>query len=766
MTKRHPSPATMLVILVLLAALAPARPPSVALAAPAPASCAPDSGTATISGTVTGAGSTPLNGVLVEAYTTYGDRGGYAYTNASGIYQVTGLIGGSYLLVFKPSGGTYGPEWYSNQPGPLTATPVAVSAGGTTTGANAQLDDGARISGQVLGAGGVPLQSVQVVVYDSDGQYAANTYTDAAGNYTTSGLASGSYRIKFQGTSGYLDEYYNDKPSLDAATPLAVTAPAVLSGVNATLARGGGISGRVIEAVTNLPLGSMYVYASGENGSDYAYTDASGNYTLDGLPSGSYDVVAGPAFDDVNLVGTPRTVVVTAPNTTPNVNLSLAPGGSITGRVTAPGGTPLKDITIFVGNEDNSYQNYVTTNATGVYTATALPSGSYRVFFRPNSYIPETYNNRPNYWDGDPIAVTAPNTVSGIDAELAPGGAVRGKVTDASSGDPVEGVFVEVLDANGQRAETATTQADGTYETETTLPSGNYRVRFNADERFASCAYITSYYHDKPSEGAANLVHVAAPVVTDHIDAAMGRGSIIFGHVTDAATGKPITSGGVQVYAADGSIVMSGRLTFLGGYHTESGLPSGSYRVKFTDYDGGYVDEFYNDKSSLATANPVTLTAPSDLLGIDAALSKGGQIAGRVTAADTGAPFVDGYVVVYDTHSQEVGSGYIQEDGSYTVPDGLASGSYRVAVVPYTFGEGGEVAASASLTRPAASAGLTKPLAPLAVASAHSRAYITTFYRGTIAPSAAALVQVNAPGNTNGINIAVLHGALVPLARR
>ena len=82
---------------------------------------------------------------------------------------------------------------------------------------------------------------------------------------------------------------------------------------------------------------------------------------------------------------------------------------------------------------------------------------------------------------------------------LTAGGAVKGKVTDATSGLPVKDVFIEVLDANGRRIETAFTQADGSYQTAQTLASGSYKVRFNADERFASCAYVTEYYNDQGS---------------------------------------------------------------------------------------------------------------------------------------------------------------------------------------------------------------------------------------------------------------------------
>src|SRR3954464_16035547 len=183
--KRRSSPTATLAILALLIGIAAsaAHAPMVALAAAPPASCAPDSGSGTISGSVTAPGGVPLSGVQVTAYTIYGDRGGYTTSDSSGNYQITGLIAGSYVLQFEPSSGGYAKEWYHNQLTALTAVPVTLSTGATTSGINAQMDPGAHISGQVTGEGSGPLNGAQIVVYDSSGQYAAQTSTDAAGNY-------------------------------------------------------------------------------------------------------------------------------------------------------------------------------------------------------------------------------------------------------------------------------------------------------------------------------------------------------------------------------------------------------------------------------------------------------------------------------------------------------------------------------------------------------------------------------------------------------
>ncbi|HEU5086169.1 MAG TPA: carboxypeptidase-like regulatory domain-containing protein, partial [Roseiflexaceae bacterium] len=423
---------------------------------------------------------------------------------------------------------------------------------------------------------------------------------------------------------------------------------------------------------------------------------------------------------------------------------------TITGKVTGAGGTPLNGVTVYIGGRDVDYGNYFTTNALGVYTATGLPTGHYFVLFRPSNLIEEAYNNKQfdaeNY---DLVSVTAATTTAGIDAVLEEGASISGKVTAADGGAPIKGIFVEVLDPEGRRVETAFTQADGTYQTPPKLRQGQYKVIFNADERNATCAYVTEYYNDKTTVETADLITVNGPGALTNIDAVLTRGSILFGRVTDEATGAPITSGQVSIFNEQGKHVGFGRLTFLGGWYSSTALPSGSYRLLFRDYDGGYIDEYYDNKLTLEEATPVNVTAPNDVTLLNAALAKGGTISGRVTTGDTGQPFRYGYVTVYDLAGNEVASAGIEDDGTYTVNDGLATGSYNVLVVPYDSQSEASVLGLAEVQ--GVSPGSEQP------------GYAPTFFGNLITPKQATPVAVTAPNNTPNIDIVMQRGVWLPL---
>ena len=644
-------------------------------------------GTASISGTVQ-AGGGPARNVQVELYTMSGERITSTATNTAGVYSLTNLSGGTYKVFFEAQYVTGGflDEWYDNKGDIASATPVTVNEGGVITNVNATLESGARISGRVTIADtATPLQSVNVQIYDAAGNQAAYTYTDVNGDYiTSSGLPNGNYRVFFSSPGGkaYLAEYYADKPDLASAEVVTIVAPATRSGVDAALAPAARIAGRVTDAITGVGLSSMQVTLYGDDGYiDSDYTDANGDYiTTAGLASGTYELEFGPTFDDSDYVRQRKSVTVTAPNLLSGVNAALEKGGRITGRITDNLGNSLPNITVFVGDETNGvYQNYVSTNASGIYTAYGLPSASYIVHYRPSEYLEEYYNDKPDRQLADRIAVTAPNTTSGIDAVLVKGGAVSGRVTAVETGNGLDDVSVEIYDLSGDRIETAYTDATGQYESKTVLPAGGYRVKFIPDDNGSACGYAPEFYNDKASFETSDVVTITPPVIATNINAALQQGSSISGRVT-AGNGVGITSVYVQVYNSAGERIADGRTNPSGAYITTPALPSGIYRVGFfprSDNPARYFDQFYANKTALALSDPITLTAPNPVSDIDAVLAQGGAISGRVTAANTGTGLSNVAVSIFNAAGESVAYAYTNSSGAY-ITTVLPTGNYRV----------------------------------------------------------------------------------------
>ena len=90
-----------------------------------------------------------------------------------------------------------------------------------------------------------------------------------------------------------------------------------------------------------------------------------------------------------------------------------------------------------------------------------------------------------------------------------------------------------------------------------------------------------------------------------------------------------------KVYDATTYSYVSSGYTGTDGTYTAGGLRSGSYKVQFRDYNGIYVDEWYDNKGDFESADLVWITAPSNTT-VNAALDRGGSITGTVTDAATG----------------------------------------------------------------------------------------------------------------------------------
>lgn len=156
--------------------------------------------------------------------------------------------------------------------------------------------------------------------------------------------------------------------------------------------------------------------------------------------------------------------------------------------------------------------------------------------------------------------------------------------------------------------------------------------------------------------------------------------SFVTGQVVDSA-GRPIYNASVTLYNATTSDYVTGGETDAdGGFKLFTSVPS--VKAQFAVYtDGGsdlddpkrtYAPEWYNDKATMGTSDPIAVGA-TDLGAIT--LSAGGSISGVVTN-DAGAPLSR---VAVDASGDigGYGSDYTDANGAYTII-GLPPANYEV----------------------------------------------------------------------------------------
>ena len=314
-----------------------------------------------------------------------------------------------------------------------------------------------------------PLADVEVEVFSTANEEVGFAYTSVDGTYTVSGLAAGSDHVCFDAaaatggtsTTGYPAQCYNgvawDGSAADSgsATAITITAGVTKTGVNATLAAGGAISGRVTDSSSD-GLSNVVVDVDSTASGGYeatATTAANGDYTVTGLPAGTQTVCfnAGQAtggsstggyvdqcYHDVSWNGYENEVLagatavtVTASATTSGINATLASSAAITGTVTDTSSDPLSNVEVEVFTSSGGTVGYAFTGSDGTYSVTGLSSGTYDVCFSPTyatggasttGYQNQCYNDVS--WDGNfadisgatTVAVTAGSTKSGINA--------------------------------------------------------------------------------------------------------------------------------------------------------------------------------------------------------------------------------------------------------------------------------------------------------------------------------------------------------------
>ncbi len=649
-----------------------------------------------ISGLVVDANNRPVVDMFVGAEDFNGNRFvGGAVTDATGRYRISGLPVGTYRINVEVFGTNFIGEYFDNVRNFDRASPVNVSAGVETGGINFTLETGGSISGVVLDSANLPIVDIEVVAdHFTDGQFAGAARTDEAGRYRIAGLAQGRYkaRVEVSGTS-FVAEYFDNTTNFDLASPIAVQQGANTPGINFTLEIGGSISGVVLDVNGN-PVPDIFVAAENFDTNQFvngAGTDQNGRYTIFGLPPGSYrihvDTFGTPFinqyFNNVQDFDLATRVNVTPGANTPNINFSLASGGSISGVVLDSANNPIAGINVTASNFDtHDFINGSQTDESGRYRIAGLPAGGYRVNVETSgtNFASEFFDNVSDSDLATRVNVNVGADTPGINFNLASGGSISGVVLDANNR-PVPDVFIDANDFDTESfINGATTDSRGNY-TISGLPTGMYRIKTNAE----NTNLINEYFNNVTDFDLASPVNVTAGQETSGINFNLDIGGSISGRITESG-GAAISNINVEVEIfATGQWVNSARTDDTGAYSV-SGLPNGIYKVRTNAEGTSFINKYFDNVLNFDNASPVNVKAGGDTAGINFVLEPGGAISGTVLGADN-QPIERLFVSAEDFDGGFFVNGAETDSSGKYVINGLPAGKYRVR----TNGEGGFV---------------------------------------------------------------------------
>jgi len=319
----------------------------------------------------------------------------------------------------------------------LFAATAAHAGTGSITGR------GAKPSGGALSGSTVDLYSIDT---DDTIYFEKSVKTRSDGTYTFGSLDRGQYIVGFAyGSRTYAAEYWNNRARIENASAISVGSSRV-SSINARLAIGGKVTGRVLAESPNsdvVPGVEVIAYRYDDGVWTYgkaAQTGSDGTFTVSGLSDGQWTLEFNPPFEgadadlameyweDSRTLDESDTFLVKPGTTVGGKDALLAPGGSISGKVTGPDGEPVVDALVFGNPGPEGFGNIAFTDENGDYVMTGLSAGEHRLRFEDSfafdgpfgdeGYASEWWDDRESFTTAESITVTAGATTTGKNAQL------------------------------------------------------------------------------------------------------------------------------------------------------------------------------------------------------------------------------------------------------------------------------------------------------------------------------------------------------------
>jgi protocatechuate 3,4-dioxygenase beta subunit/prenyltransferase beta subunit len=452
------------------------------------------------------------------------------------------------------------------------------------------------VTGKVIdGTTNQPLGNVTVVLLADAG---INAVTDAAGNFTLSKVPAGSQNISLS-LSGYMT----------TTIPVDSSAGSIMDiGTNSLypVSTAGVIRGSVTDVTNGDPLANAFIEVTGAFTGTVS-TGADGSFVIGNVTPGSLTLTASKdGYEPVSSTATIDSgeVLFFYPQLSPVSTQSTT--GSATGKVIdATTGQPLNGVSVVLQGNTNIK---TTTDSTGAFTLSNIPAGNQKISLSYSGYGTTTVSaNIPggSTLDLGVLPLTSDPTV----------GVLKGTVTDADKGQPLEGVTIVVT---GSFSGSAVTGTDGGFVIGDITPGS---ITFTASK--------PGYY----SLNGSSTITAGEITFFNFQMTPLAQPGTLRGKVFDAASNTPIK--GALVFISGGPETSTGEE----GVFTISGIVPGTYEVNISA--SGYQSQKYQIIISGSTTDMQTIFLSP--------ISTSTTVTGTVTDTSTGNPISNADVVIVGT---------------------------------------------------------------------------------------------------------------------
>ena len=606
----------------------------------------------------------------------------YADVAANGSYTIGGLRDGeAYEVWLEAEDNSVVEEYYSptgdDRPG------YVVLSGDSLPGVDFTAVPASVITGVISvpsGFAGSEL-SVEAYLLDDDGE---PSYYRAASDWVSVGGKQATFRLGGLTAGTYQITATSEDQNLLPATRTIKAAAGSNAEVALAMSAGGTITGTISVPVgASLDELSFGVYpVASEDRVGRGRLEDGNKFVVDQLPTGTYELQILPGnremvaqwYDGSEERGGAREIKVVAGAAPNPIQVRMTKGLTISGIVSAPKGVDLSRLIVRVEGAHDDLDYWTPVAADGTYEAGGLTKGDYKVAVgsTDGSIVDQRYVN-PQEPAKDTISVGG-SSLAGIDFRVTKAARIIGKIILPNEVVPQD-YYVYAYDESGRDIATGPVGGNGTF-TIGGLKGGKYTVQ--AVDHYGEMAPV--WYPAANSGAGATAIELAGGTDRSIEITMLQLASTISGHVS----GPDGSYARVDVLDSVGHVVQSGQASANGQYKVK-GLASGTYKVAF-NRSSGYTSEaqFYKDKpesAGISNADSVKVGAGTAVAGIDATITAGGTIKGRLT--DKNGHALTGITVVAynDVTGLTARSARTGDDGSFAIK-GVTNGEYYVQANP------------------------------------------------------------------------------------